>query len=168
MKRIFILLALVSAVIFTSCGASVRIYTDLEDSAHFESYKTYTFLDFTDGNKKTITGMELERIRIAFAREIEQRGFRFSEEQPDVTIQITVYHKQSMDHSYYYYPPRSYMERAIAVDMFDVQMQKHVWHGAAVGELAGDPADRAENFPKVATAIFEKYPVQPAVEHPHN
>jgi len=160
MNRIFMLLAVVSTVMLTSCGASVRIYTDLESAAPFESYKTYTFLDYTDGNKKTITGMELERIRVAFAREIEQRGFKFSEENPDVTIQLTVYHRQANDRSYYYYPTRSYMERAIALDMFDVRTQKHVWHAAAVGELAGDPADRAENFPKVATAIFEQYPVQ--------
>ena len=34
-------------------------------------------MDFTEGNKKTITGMELERIRVAFARELEQRGLEF-------------------------------------------------------------------------------------------
>jgi len=153
-------LAVVSAVILTSCASSVRIYTDLEDTAPFESYKTYTFLDFTDGNKKTITGMELERIRVAFAREMENRGFEFSEVSPDVTVQITVYHRQASDRSYYYYQTRSFMERAIALDMFDVRTQKHVWHAAAVGELNGDPANRAENFPKVATAIFEKYPTQ--------
>jgi Domain of unknown function (DUF4136) len=162
MNRIFMLLAVVSTVILTSCGASVQIYTDLEDTAPFESYKTYSFLDFTDGNKKTITGMELERIRVAFAREMENRGFEFSEVSPDVTVQITVYHRQASDRSYYYHPTRSYMERAIALDMFDVRTQKHVWHAAAVGELNGEPANRAENFPKVATAIFEKYPLQPA------
>lgn len=160
MNRIFVLLAMVSLVFLSACGPSVRIYTDLENTAPFDSYKTYTFLDFTDGNKKTITGMELERIRVAFAREVESRGFMFSEENPDVTIQLTVYHRQAMDRSYYYYPTRSYMERAIALDMFDVRTQKHVWHASAVGELAGDPLVRAENFPKVAAAIFEQYPVQ--------
>lgn len=165
MNRIFVFLVVVSAMILTSCGSSVRIYTDLEDAAPFESYKTYTFLDFTDGNKKTITGMELERIRVAFAREIESRGLKFSEESPDITVQITVYHRQAADRSYYYYPTRSYMERAIALDMFDVRTQKHVWHAAAVGELNGDPANRAENFPKVASAIFEQYPVQAEVSN---
>jgi len=160
MNRIFVLLTLVSVLFLSSCGASVKIYSDLENTAPFESYNNYTFLDFTDGNKKTITGMELERIRVAFAREMESRGFQFSEENPDITVQITVYHRQASDRFYYYYPTRSYMERAIALDMFDVRTQKHVWHAAAVGELAGDPAERAENFPKVAAAIFEQYPLQ--------
>lgn len=162
MNRIFIFLAITSVVILTSCSPSVRIYTDWDEAAAFSSYKTYTFLDFTEGNKKTITGMELERIRVAFAREMEQRGFSFSDDAPDVTIQITVYHRQALDRSYYYYPTRSFMERAITIDMFDVRTRKHVWHGAAVGELDGDPAIRAESFPTLASAIFDKYPLQPA------
>jgi len=160
MKRYLLLLGFASLLIFSGCGPSVRIYSDLEESAHFESYKTYTFLDFTEGNKKTIPGMELERIRVAFAREMESRGFKFSEQDPDVTIQITVYHRQALDRGYYYHPTRSYMERAITLDMFDAHTHKHVWHGAAVGELASTANKRAENFPLVAKAIFEKYPVQ--------
>lgn len=162
MNRLFIFLIIVALGILSGCSPAVRIYSDLESTAPFSSYKTYTFLDFTEGNKKTITGMELERIRVAFAREIEQKGLKFSDDQPDVTIQITVYHREAMDRSYYYYPTRSYMQRAIAVDIFDAKTKKHVWHCAAVGELSSDPAKRSENMPAVAKAIFEQYPVQPA------
>jgi len=51
------------------------------------------------------------------------------------------------------------MERALAVDMYDNLSRKHVWHGAAVGELAYDPASRAEELPAVVAKIFERYPV---------
>lgn len=163
MNRFYIISALILVGILTSCNSSLRIYSDLEETAPFSTYKTYTFLDFTDGNKKTITGMELERIRVAFAREIEQKGLRFSENGPDLTVQITVYHREALDHSYYYYPTRKYMERAIAVDLFDTRTKKHVWHCAAVGELTYDPTRRSENLPVVAKEIFDKYPVQPAV-----
>jgi hypothetical protein len=156
------LLFIAVAAILTGCAQSVRIYSDLENTASFESYQTYTFLDFTDGNKKTITGMELERIRVAFAREIEQKGLSFSEDRPDLTVQITVYHREALDRGYYYAPSRSYMERAIAVDFFDTRTKKHVWHCAAVGELTYDPTERSQNLPEVAKAIFEKYPMQPA------
>jgi len=147
--------------ILSSCSPSVRIYSDLEDTAPFESYQTYTFLDFTDGNKKTITGMELERIRVAFAREIEQKGLSFSDNSPDLTVQITVYHREALDRGYYYAPTRSYMERAVSVDFFDTRTKKHVWHCAAVGELTYDPEERTYYLPELAKAIFEKYPVQP-------
>lgn len=163
MNRMQIIFALLILGFLTGCTNSLRIYSDIEDTAPFQSYKTYTFLDFTDGNKKTITGMELERIRVAFAREIEQKGLSFSENHPDLTVQITVYHRKALDHGYYYYPTRSYMERAIAVDFFDTRTNKHVWHCAAVGELTYDATERSQNLPAVAKEIFAKYPVQPAV-----
>jgi hypothetical protein len=158
MKKLIIFSVLVG--LLAGCGTPVRIYTDLDPDAAFEVYQTYSFLDFTDGNKKTITGMELERIRVAFARELEKRGLRFVEEGGDVSVQITVYHRMGADP--YYYSPyrRSYMERALAIDIYDNLTKKHVWHGAAVGELVQDAEARAENLPEVVDAIFEKYPVQ--------
>jgi hypothetical protein len=142
------------------CSAPVRIYSDVDPSGSFGSYTTYSFLEFTEGNKKTITGMELERIRVAFARELEKYGLQFIEEGGDVSVQITVYHREGRDP--YYYAPyrRTYMERAITIDMYDNRTRKHVWHGAAVGELVYDPATRAEKLPEVVASIFEKYPVQ--------
>jgi hypothetical protein len=160
MKKGMLFVAIVT--ILSSCSTSVKIYSDREDTAPFESYQTYTFLDFTDGNKKTITGMELERIRVAFAREIEQKGLRFSDDSPDLTVQITVYHREALDRGYYYAPTRSYMERAVSVDFFDTRTKKHVWHCAAVGELTYDPAERSHYLPELAKSIFEEYPIQPA------
>ncbi len=159
MKKLSILFLSVSMAILSGCGPSVRIFTDQDDSGTFEKYVTYSFLDFTEGNKKTITGIELERIRVAFARELEKKGLKFLEENGDVSVQITVYHRQSLD-NYYYHPRRySYMERSITVDMYDNHTRKHVWHCAAVGELSYDPAERADKLPEVVAKIFANYPV---------
>ncbi|MFH0758246.1 MAG: DUF4136 domain-containing protein [Bacteroidota bacterium] len=164
MNRKLLFLAMLSLGILTGCGAPVRIYSDIDESGSFERYASYNFLDFTDGNKKTITDMELERIKVAFAREIEQKGLRFSENNADVSLQITVYHRLATT-GYYYYPYRhNYMERAIAVDMYDNHTQKHVWHCAAVGELDYDPQARAAKLPELAADIFKKYPLAPASE----
>ena len=140
----------------------MRIYSDIDPTGAFETYSSYSFLDFTDGNKKTIPGMELERIRVAVARELEKRGLEYVEEDGDVSVRVTVYHRQAMDGYYRYYRRYVYMERAIAVDMYDNRTQKHIWHCAAVDELDYDAESRAEHLPMVASKIFEKYPVQPA------
>ncbi len=162
MKGNRMFLVLFSLGLLAGCGAPVRIYNDIDESGSFESYASYNFLEFTEGNKKTITDMELERIKVAFAREIEQKGLKFSEINPDVSLQITVYHRLAMT-GYYYYPYRhNYMERAIAVDMYDNHTQKHVWHCAAVGELDYDPQARAAKLPELAAEIFKKYPLAPA------
>jgi hypothetical protein len=161
MGRIIFFTALISAVFFSGCSTSVRIFSDADPTASFEQYHTYNFLDFTEGNRKTITDTELERIRVAFAREIEAKGMHFEEKDADVSVQIIVYHR--LAGGGYYYPPYryNYMERAIAVDMYDNHSQKHVWHGAAVGELEYDPEKRTEELPAIVARIFQEYPIQP-------
>ena len=160
MRNTFIPIWILTVVMLSGCGSSLRIYSDLDDAGRFGQYATYSFLDFTDGNKKTITGMELERIRVAFARELEQRGLEFVENNGDVSVQITVYHRQAMN-GYYGHPWRyNTMERAIAVDMYDNQSRKHIWHCTAVDELEYDPEERAARLPVLAAEIFQRYPVQ--------
>ena len=164
MKYQHIILGVAITLVLTGCGVSVRTFSDVDPTVDFEQFATYSFLDFTEGNKKTITGMELERIRVAFARELEKHGLSFVEEGGDVSVQITVYHRQAMDH-YYWHPWRyNYMERAISVDIYDKLTRKHIWHGAAVGELDYDPQGRAEKLPLLAEKIFSRYPVRPAEE----
>ena len=159
MKQITLLLGAVALLVLNGCGSSMRIYADRDPEAQFDQYRTYSFLDFTEGNKKTIPGMELERIRVAMARELESRGLALLEKDGDVSVQITVYHRQGMDRYYWYYNRRVYMERAVTVDMYDNRNQRHVWHCAAVDELVYDPEKRAGELSQVAATIFSKYPV---------
>ena len=164
MKRNYIPLLVALLVILAGCSAPVRIYTDIAKSANFEQYNTYNFLDFTEGNKKTITQMERERIRVAIARELEKRGLDFAEKGADVSVQITLYHREARNHFYGYPGGYNYMQRAIEVDIYDNRTRNHVWHSAAVGELVYDPGERAERLPEVAGKIFRDYPVKPAVQ----
>ena len=142
----------------SACGSSTRIYSDRDDSATFDQYATYNFMDFSEGNLKTITGMELERIRVAFAKELESRGLTYSEENADVSVKIVVYHREAA-RGFGYSGIYNYMERAISIDMFDNLSKKHVWHCAAVGELENDPEVRAAELSSQVAKIFERYPV---------
>jgi hypothetical protein len=160
MTRISLPLWILSMVVFSGCGSSVRIHSDIDDGGRFDQYISYDFLEFTEGNQKTVSGMELERIRVAFAREIESRGLKFTEKDGDVSIQITVYHREAAEGSYSYPGTYNYMQRALAIDMYDNMTRKHVWHCAAVGELEYDPQKRASGLPEVVAKIFEEYPIQ--------
>lgn len=161
MSRRIISLCVLIIVVLSACGPSMRIYTDFDETATFDQYLTYNFLDFSEGNKETITGMELERIRVAFAKEIENRGLSYSEEDGDVSVKITVYHREAARPSGYY-GAFLHMERAISVDMYDNLSRKHIWHCAAVDELVYDPEQRAAGLPNLAARIFERYPVAAA------
>jgi len=159
MNRISLPLWILSLVIVSGCGSSVRIYSDVDDGARFDQYASYDFLEFSEGNKKSISGMELERIRVAFARELESRGLKYVDKNGDVSVQITVYHREASSGSYYYPSRYNYLERALAIDLYDNQTRRHVWHGAAVGELEYDPQKRATGLPEVVARIFDEYPV---------
>lgn len=164
MRNIIIPILLLSLFVLSGCGSSLRIYSDMDEAGNFSQYTSYSFMDFTEGNKKTIPGMELERIRVAFAKELEQKGLHFVEENGDVSVKITVYHRKARD-GYFGNPLRyTYMERAVALDMYDNQSEMHVWHCAAVDELEYDTEERAALFPGVAAKIFEEYPLIPCKE----
>ena len=160
MTRLYLPIWILSLILLSGCGSSVRIYSDIDDTGRFDQYKSYNFLEFTEGNKKTISGMELERIRVAFARELEAHGLKFSSGDGDLSVQITVYHREAAQAGYYYPSRYNYMERALAIDLYDNQTRKHVWHCAAVGELEYDPQRRASGLPEVVAEIFERYPLQ--------
>lgn len=147
----------------TGCGNTFRVYHDMDPTAEFGNYKTYSFLDWTDGNKKTITGIELERIRAQFARELENKGLAYQEEEADVKVKITVYFREAKHPSYGYYygyPSGSYnyIERALAVDLFEGATKKHIWHSAAVGEVGTTPKERAEELPGQVSEMLKELP----------
>ena len=150
-------------LLLTGCGNSFRVYQDLDPAAAFDQYETYSFLDWTEGNKKTITGIELERIRAQFARELEKKGLRYQQDSSDVKVKITVYFREANrpTYGYYYgYYPASYgyIERALAVDSFEGATKKHIWHSAAVGAVGRTPEKRAEELPGQVEEMFKSFP----------
>lgn len=150
-------------LLLAGCGSSVRVFHDLDPDAAFDQYKTYSFLEWTDGNIRTISDMDRERMRVAIARELEAKGFAFKESDSDVKIQITVYFRNTgRDYGHYYGFPgmgTNYMERTIAVDMFEGDSKKHIWHSAAIGNDSSDPQYWDTELPEIAMKLFEDYPV---------
>ena len=163
-KNLFLLSGLFALLFLSGCASSVRVFHDLDPNATFDQYKTYSFLEWTDGNARTVTEIEREKIRIAIAREIEAKGYTFQEGASDIKIELTVYFRNARRHYHHHYGfPRSnynYIERALSVDMFEGATKKHVWHSAAVGDVGSDPQERSEELPEIAMKLFEDYPVR--------
>jgi len=171
-SRFFLAGIVATLLFFTGCGSSVRIFHDQDPAADFTKYSTYNFLAWSEGNLKTINEIERERMKVAVARELESRGLKFKAEGADVSVQITVYHREKKElyNSYYpYYNPYYYrggpmvynsLERAIAVDIYDNESRTLVWHSAAVGELEYNTQKREERMPEVVAKLFKDFPVQ--------
>lgn len=155
---------MLSILFLSGCGSSVSIYHDLDPTGTFDQYKTYSFLDWTDGNKRTVSESEREKIRVALARELESMGFSFQEKNADIKVQATVYFRSARRHFRYHYhhgyPGLNYgtSERALAVDMFEGASKKHVWHSAAVGYIEFTEGEDEDQLISVAEKLFEAYP----------
>lgn len=164
MKNLIFISGLFVLLFLTGCGSSVRVFNDLDPSATFDQYKTYSFLEWTDGNIRTISDIDRERMRVAIAREVEAKGYAFQEGDSDVKIQITVYFRNAGHHYHHYYgfPGMSsnYMERTIAVDLFEGGSKKHIWHSAAIGNDVHDPQDWDDELPQISMKLFEDYPLR--------
>lgn len=164
MKK-YIIFILPVVLLLTGCGNTFRVYHDADPAADFDQYRTYAFLDWTEGNKKTITGIELERILAQFARELEKKGLSYQPEGADLQVKITVYFREASEptRGYYYYPASyRYIERALAVDIFESGTKKHIWHSAAVGAVGTTPEKRAEQLPG---QVSEMLKTLPPIEH---
>jgi len=171
MNRYLFSILVALTFVLQGCGSSMRVFHDSDPTADFTKFSTYNFLQWTDGNLKTINELERERLKVAFARELENHGLVYKSENADVSVQITVYHKERTDvnysyspyyHPYYAHPPRTYnyLERAISIDIYDNSLRKHVWHSAAIGELDYNPQERDKNMPVVTGKMFENFPLE--------
>lgn len=168
MKKIIFVTGIFAILFLSGCGSSVSVFHDLDPTATFDQYKTYSFLDWTDGNKRTLTEPEREQIRVAIAKEVESLGYTFQQQNADLKIQLTVYFRNARRHRHHYYryygypgyPGMNYnsSERALAVDMFEGAAKKHVWHSAVVGYSGSSIEDKAEGLSLVASSLFEEYP----------
>ncbi len=169
MKRIFFPGVLIILLVLSSCAPALRVYQDQDKSVNFQTYKTFSFNDWTEGNKKTITGMELDRIRNAVEAELEAKGLQYQEQGGQLNVSVTVFHREATQSStypygmYYYYPPMygrtyHYIERAITVDLYDAATDHQVWHSAVVGALERNAERRAEDLPRAAAKLLKDYP----------
>ena len=158
MKKVIYIPVVLALLTLANCSSPYRVFHDLDPSAHFEAYSTYSFLDWTDGNKNTITAMERERIRTAVARGLEDAGLKFQSEGADIKVKITVYFREAREYFYYSPTTYNYIERAIALDLFEAGTKKHVWHSAVVGEVEQDPGLREEELPGLVSRLMEHYP----------
>ncbi len=170
MKRIAFPVMILFSLFLVSCAPSLRVYHDLDANVDFSAYKTFSFTDWTEGNKKTISQMELQRIRDAVEAEMENKGMKYVDSGGDLSVAITVFHREAVQSynypygMYSYYGPvysRNYhfIERAVSLDMFETSANRQVWHSAVVGAVDMNPQRRAENMPKAAEKLLKDFPV---------
>ena len=177
-------LGLAAIALLAGCATGPRITTEADPEANFASYRTFGFYSPLAIEKEGYSSAASERMKAAARAEMEARGYVFTTERPDLWLNINAYTQQrtdvtsmpSVDYAYYYsYRARGYYvvpywrdrtdvyrytEGTLNVDLVDVERNRLVWEGIAVGRVSRekDPAKRDARINETMAEIFAEYP----------
>jgi hypothetical protein len=175
MKKTTLLLLLV--IVAASCS-TVKISSDFDKTAGFESYKTYAFTP--EALALPINDLNRNRILNAVSAELSAKGFTKQETNPDVLIDIKLKAEQKQTatattNGGYGYGYRygwgggfstttinydNYTDGTLFVDMIDASKKQLVWQGRGTKTLEPDAGQqkKEDNINYAVKQIFMKYP----------
>jgi len=166
--KVFKLLTITIAIILTSC-ASVRVTSDYDTQATFDSYKTFAF--YKPGiDKVEISDLDKKRILRAIEKEMLTKGFTKSES-PDLLININTKTEKSVDVysagiGYGWGPWYGNYNRRISsstngvlyIDLINAKDKQLVWQGRGSGYLTHNVEKKDARTQEFVTQILAKYP----------
>jgi hypothetical protein len=160
-----------------SC-TSVRVLSDYDREADFNTYKSYAFFK-TGIDKAQISDLDKKRILKAIETEMNSRGFVKSEN-PDLLVSIFTKEKERVDvynnawgwgwgywAPYYWGWPGYYgsnvstsTEGSLYIDLIDAKTKELVWQGRGVGTLnnTSNITKKEERIREFVSQILEQYP----------
>lgn len=185
MKKIKFLIVPIMVLLFASSCTSVRVLSDYDKEANFNSFKTYAFYK-TGIDKAQISDLDKKRILHAIDDEMNSRGFVKSEN-PDILLSIFTKEKQQVDvyNNYwgagyngwgwapFYWGSPFYggnnvstrTEGSLYIDVIDAKNKELVWQGRGIGTLNNirNMEKKEARIKEFVSEILEAYPPGTAV-----
>jgi hypothetical protein len=168
-------LPLLLLFVLASCS-SVRVNSDYDKKANFESYKTYAYLK-SSIDKVEISDLDKKRILHSIDDALATKGFTKSET-PDVLVSIFTKESQRVDiynnsgfgwgmgwgfgpymgmgyNSTYVTP-----EGTLYIDLIDAKTKELVWQGQGSGYLTNNAEEKDARIKEFVDRILQQYPPQ--------
>lgn len=178
MKHVFKILPLLVLLFVVASCSSVRVATDYDKNASFETYKTFAFFK-TGIDKAEINDLDKRRILRAIEAELLAKGFTKSDN-PDLLIslftksrkKVNVYNNNNYGYYGYgwgwhpWYWGGTYggntvstsTEGVLYVDLIDAKKKELVWQGTGTGYLTQNMKKKEARIKEFVSTILEKYP----------
>jgi hypothetical protein len=165
-----------SLVFLTACQTAPEVHSATDPSANLSSYKTFGFPAQPGTNKGGYSTPLTGYFETAVAREMEARGFRKADSNPDLLVNFNANVKEQADiqstpaMGYYGYRgglyggPQDvetvhYKVGTANVDVVDANQKKLLWEGVAEGELTQEAMKNPQAaVSNAVTQIFKKFP----------
>lgn len=179
MKKVFKIVSVVIVTLMMTSCSSVRVASDYDKDADFNSYKSFAFYK-TGIDKAEVSDLDKRRILRAIERELLAKGMTKSED-PDLLVsiftksreKINVYNNGFGPYGYGWgwspwywnnYPHvSSSTEGSLYIDLIDASKNELVWQGMGSGYLPQRMEQKEERIKEFVMKIMEKYP--PGMEH---
>ena len=175
-----------AALLLTACAApQPQVRSDYDLTADFSSYASFSFMERSQrGGEPMYDTIDDQRVMAAVARELEARGYRRVEQDPDLLVNFTITSQDVQDirsvptplfpapyygwrGSYYYPWPAytyetwvdTYEEGRLFIDLVDVERRQLVWEASSTGRVTqaarDDPAGAVD---RAVADMFARYP----------
>lgn len=177
MKNLFrVLPILMVTFLMTSCS-SVRVASDYDRAADFNSYKTFAFFK-TGIDKAEISDLDKRRILRAIEAEMMAKGFTKSEN-PDLLVSIFTKSQERVNvynntwglggwgwggfgpgWGWGWNQPMvsTSTQGTLFIDLIDANKKELVWQGIGRGYISQDMNRKEERIKEFVMKIMEKYP----------
>lgn len=175
MKRLLKLVPIALLIVMVTSCVSVRVASDYDTNADFNSYKTFAFYK-TGIDKADISDLDKRRILRAIEVELLAKGFTKSEN-PDLLVSIftksrekvNVYNNGFGPYGYgwgwspWYWNNYSHVststEGTLFIDLIDAKKKELVWQGVGKGYISTGSVEKKEaRIKEFVKSIIAKYP----------
>ncbi|MEE4384706.1 MAG: DUF4136 domain-containing protein [Pseudomonadales bacterium] len=174
-------LALATLVLTTACATSPRVSIHTAPDVDLARYERFGFFERLGTDHAGYRSLVSEALRTATIRELEARGLRHDDVDPDlrinfnarlesrwravpgpVFVQDDVYGIRGRAGNRYFLQPtefREYPEGSLLVDLVDVAESRLVWEAVVMGPPStGGPAELREALEGAISTVFEDFP----------
>ena len=180
--------AALSMVLLSGCETGPAIRVDRDPGADMSTYKTFGFFDQVATDRAHYSTIVTSRLKQATRTQLEQHGYGYSEQQPDllVNFNVSMVNKQeirstpsmSMGVGYYGYrggmygawggypydvETVNYKAGTLSIDLVDAKKNALVWQGLAEGRVKDESIrNPGPAIDKVVADMFSNFPNPPA------
>lgn len=177
MKKLLKILPIALILIMATSCVSVRVASDYDKAADFNSYNSFAF--FKNGiDKAEISDLDKRRILRAIEAELLAKGFSKSEN-PDLLVSIFTKSKQRVDVYNNFWGAGAWgwggfgpgwgwgwnqpmvstrTEGVLYIDLIDAKKKELIWQGQGVGNISQNMEKKEERIKEFVAKIMEKYP----------
>lgn len=183
MSRILTLAFTALSLTLAACESRPTIRADGDPTANLSNYQTFGYFDRVSTDKNQYTTLVTTRLKDSTKRELEQRGFKYVESNPQLLVNFNVNIQNKTDvrstpsAGYGYYGYRAgmygawagypqdiqtvhYQDGTLSVDLVDAAKQQLVWQGVAEGRIQKEAVENpGPAIDRVITEIFTKFPI---------